>query len=369
MNPLQRLYKTKFTLLAVVSTAIGAASVFLAHWATAQPGWAWVQSWPVNDVGLALLTTGLFGVLFQYVGQRDAEEDAVQRLRTVLHETAPDIRDAVVEGFAFTPGSLTNVASPETLDRVVENCLAIRLKDKALATDIYADLREQIIGASERRYDVNASIALSPWEHGPKSGKGAMFVATVTWEYRVTPSSPVLRFSCVSDLEEYDEVRRDPTSTATWYFEPIAGLKGSSDEAFQLVQVAVNGKAQAMRRTTRVGSQVYTVNIKDDFKSQPHEVTISYTYRVLVQQNGHMLHLDVSRPTKGLRIQLAYGGCGIRYVNVLDYIASSTQPRVSRLPASGPTPSVDVSFDGWVLPKAGVAFVWVLDSEMAGEPK
>lgn len=37
----------------------------------------------------------------------------------------------------------------------------------------------------------------------------------------------------------------------------------------------------------------------------------------------------------------------------------------SRLPASGPTPSIALRFDGWILPKAGVAFVWVLDSEMA----
>ena len=37
---------------------------------------------------------------------------------------------------------------------------------------------------------------------------------------------------------------------------------------------------------------------------------------------------------------------------------------LSRLPASEPTPSVFLRFDGWILPKAGVAFVWVLDEEM-----
>jgi hypothetical protein len=30
-----------------------------------------------------------------------------------------------------------------------------------------------------------------------------------------------------------------------------------------------------------------------------------------------------------------------------------------------PTPSVEVGFDGWMFPKAGVAFVWVLDEEVA----
>jgi hypothetical protein len=34
------------------------------------------------------------------------------------------------------------------------------------------------------------------------------------------------------------------------------------------------------------------------------------------------------------------------------------------LPASDPTPSIEVGFDGWALPKAGVGFVWVLEEEM-----
>jgi hypothetical protein len=44
---------------------------------------AWLRSWPVNEVGLGLFTTGLFGVLFRYVGQRDAEEEQIQRIRHV----------------------------------------------------------------------------------------------------------------------------------------------------------------------------------------------------------------------------------------------------------------------------------------------
>jgi hypothetical protein len=32
--------------------------------------------------------------------------------------------------------------------------------------------------------------------------------------------------------------------------------------------------------------------------------------------------LDFPRPTKGLKVHFAYGGCGIDRVNVVDYIAS-----------------------------------------------
>jgi hypothetical protein len=88
-----------------------------------------------------------------------------------------------------------------------------------------------------------------------------------------------------------------------------------------------------------------------------------------MQQHGPPLHLDISRPAKGLKVQFAYGGCRIRHVNVLDYIAGSCPARLSRLPASGPTPSIALGFDGWVLPKAAIAFVWVLEREMALMPE
>jgi hypothetical protein len=45
-------------------------------------------------------------------------------------------------------------------------------------------------------------------------------------------------------------------------------------------------------------------------------------------------------------------------------IASAQQPRTLRSPTSVPARSVDVGFDGWVFPKSGVAFVWVLTSEV-----
>ena len=52
-----------------------------------------------------------------------------------------------------------------------------------------------------------------------------------------------------------------------------------------------------------------------------------------------------------------------RYANVFSYIADANH--ASRIfPGSGPTPSVEISFDGWMFPKGGVAFVWMLESEL-----
>jgi len=367
-NPLHRLYQTKLALLATLSTVTGVALLFLARWAGAGHGWVWLAELPVSEIGATLFSTGLIVIAFEYVDREDAEQRALQRLRKLLKEEAPAFRDAVVDGFAFKPETLTDVASPETLDRIVRNCLAIRFKDRALAEEAYDDMREQVIRASERRYDVSASVALSPWEAGPATGKGSMFVATVRWEYRVVPANSVLRFSCVSDLDEYDEVRQDPSSTETWYFQPVGGLDAGSEEAFKILEVTVDGQPLRTRRSGRKDSQVYTAALGSEVVREPREVVIAFTYRVLVQRNGHLLHLDVSRPSKGLKVQFSYGGCGIRYVSVLDYIASARRPRVSRAAAVEPAPSIDIGFDGWVFPKAGVGFVWVLDEELSAQP-
>lgn len=293
-------------------------------------------------------------MLFHYVGQRDAEEEQIQR-----------IREVIADDFASRPDGLVALVSSETRDHIAENCLRLQLGDSDLARGLYADLRSQIANMPQQCHDMDLSVALAPWAGGPESGSGSMFVATVRTEYKVLLSSEVMRFACVSDIDEYRELLRDPSCTVVHYFERVPGLDGGSELAFQLVEMAVDGRPQLVRRTERAGTQVYTVSLASDLMTEQRMVTIAYTYRVLVQQHGHLFHLDFSRPTKNARVHFAYGNCGIRHVSVLDYIASSAQPGLSKLPASEPTPSIALRFDGWILPKAGVAFVWVLEREMA----
>src|SRR5712691_6585940 len=141
-NALHRLYKTKLALLATISTVLGLALLILSRWLESRPGWAWYAG-VIHDIGATLFSIGLLGIFFQYVGVADQEQKDDDRMLRTLKKTVPDFRDAVVQGFAFAPESLTSVASSKTLDRIIENCLAIQLGDHDLATDAYNDLREQ----------------------------------------------------------------------------------------------------------------------------------------------------------------------------------------------------------------------------------
>lgn len=363
-NLLDQLYKTKLQLIAVIAVVGGVAGLMLAHWGSSPDAPVWLGQLPIGEIGSTLFGTGLLAIFFEYVDRKHGDERTEQRIQAAVRNEAPAIRDAVLDSFAFNADALKGLASPETLDRVASGALGLRLDDAALAEDLYTDLRDQIISAPERWHDVDISITLTPWDAGPETGQGSMFVATVRWQYHVIPAGPAMRFACVSDLVEYRELLRDPGVASAWYFGRSSSLDAGSLTAFELVELSVDGKARPIRRTERHGSQHYTVNLGKRAR-EGHDVTIAYTYRVLVQRHGHLLYLDLPRPTKGLNVKLSYGNAGIRRVNTLDFVASAKSSHVEVTPPSVPERAVSVSFDGWIFPRSGVAFVWVLEEELA----
>ena len=93
-------------------------------------------------------------------------------------------------------------------------------------------------------------------------------------------------------------------------------------------------------------------------------VTNSYTFRVLLQQHGHLLHLDFPRPTNGPKSTSPIAAAGSAVSTSL-----ATSPAVGSLAFHGwnqpHPPRIALRFDGWMLPKAGVGFVWMLEREVA----
>jgi hypothetical protein len=51
-------------------------------------------------------------------------------------------------------------------------------------------------------------------------------------------------------------------------------------------------------------------------------VTITYTYSTLTAQAGHLLFFDIEQPTRNLRVDLDYSGCGVDSVSALDLMPS-----------------------------------------------
>lgn len=54
--------------------------------------------------------------------------------------------------------------------------------------------------------------------------------------------------------------------------------------------------------------------------------------QTLASSSEHPLWLDIAKPAKGLKVELRYGDCGIRNVNVVDFIASAQPTRLMKSP-------------------------------------
>src|SRR4051794_14836082 len=219
-DPLHRLYRLKLVLLATILLAAGLALLVFGHWVPHVASWRWLANWPVIDIGSGLFTTGLLGVAWQYLDGQDSEARDTERLKRVLADSAPAMRDAVIRGFAFEPADLAQVSTPETLDQIITNGLAIRLGDASFAKDIYTDVYEQAVGVPERLHDARIDIRLSPLradERTSKRGNG-LFVVAVHWEFTTVPVFATRRFVCLDDLDEFRDLEQDRKSaTSAWY--------------------------------------------------------------------------------------------------------------------------------------------------------
>ena len=357
---LHSLRKTKTVLLAVSLTLAGLLIIMLSRWLAKMTlgAWGWLQDVPLAELGGGLVSAGLISPIFEYASQRDQE----RRFRQIIREEAPAMRDAVVEGFAIHPEDLKRVATPELLDDIAANVMALCLGDEQFAREIYRDIRDQAIRAAERWYDVVVRVRLSTAVERSTAGTPLLDV-TVEWEYTTVPSSTTRRFACVSDQDEYNELRQDVPATSTWFMAPRPGMDARSREAYELLELTVDGRPQPIRRSTRATGQTYSVDLDEDARSGK-PVRIRQVFRTITPQWSHRLYFAVAQPTRGWSLRLDYTDTTIAEVHVSDTMATTPASSVVHSPEAVPGKEITVETSGWLLPRSGVAFTWATNDEL-----
>lgn len=360
----KRLRKTKAFLLATSLTLAGVLLIMLNGWVSnLNLGvWNWLHALPIGELGGTLFGAGLLSTLFEYTFRKDQEEATVEQFRQIIHEQAPAMRDAVIEGFAIHPEDLKRVSNPDLLDDIAANVMALRLGDEQFAREIYTDIRDQAIRAAERWYDVEVRIRLSSALERSTNGT-PLFDVTVEWEYTTVPSSATRRFACVDNREEYTDLREDFPATSAWMMVPRPGMNASSKESYELLEFTVDGRPQTIRRATRKSGQTYTVHL--DAKSRTGEaVRLRQIFRTITPCWGHRLFFELPQPARNMVLSLDYTNTDITHMRVSDTVASARPVHVVRSPQEVADKVVKVSADGWLMPKSGFAFTWTLEKEL-----
>ena len=352
---LNRFHRLKLVLASVVLTVVGIVLILVGNTLSESHSDGWVSLIPWNELGGIIIGAGLLSIWIDQLFRREQEALTDRRLRQLLHDHAPTMRDAVLKAFAANREDLVRVATPETLDRIIANSLALRLDDEQFAHEVFTDIREQAVTAPERWHDLKIDVDLSPMIDHP-----GYFAVTVRREYSTVPAFSHRTFVCTSSKREYAELARGSSETRAWYLRPNTDFAASDRSAYEVVQFTVNGEERPIRRASRKNYQAYSVELGDDATSSPEPMAISQTFRTITRANGNLLFFDIEQPTRNISISLDYTGTGIETVSVIDHLSSVRPTRIERSPEEVPTRTVRLEMDGWAFPRAGVAFVWSL---------
>ena len=359
-----RLRKTKAALLATALTLAGVLLIMLNGWLSSLNlgDWSWLHALPLGELGGTLFGAGLLGTLFEYSFRKDQEAATTRQFRQIIHDEAPAMRDAVIEGFRFNTDDLERIATPRLLDELAVNSLGMRFGDAAFGREVYGDIKHQAITAEERWYDARVDATLGiPRVRGYTPNP--FFDLLVRWEYTVVPKHRFRKFAVVSDRQRYDQMVAERGETSVWFKPAGTKLDVTDLDNFALIEFAVDGEPLKITRTTDEHGQVYTVDVGEAVVEAEQPVVMSFTYRSRLRRDGHMVHFDVDRPTKGFELELNYQDAGITKMKLVDFISSTRRARVSEAPDVAGVKKYTMSYDGWVLPRAGVAFVWILEDE------
>ncbi|MCA4994223.1 hypothetical protein HWD35_05815 [Tsukamurella tyrosinosolvens] len=360
-STLDELRLTKKILAGLVFVVVGVVLINVGEHIAPMPGWEWLQWLRLGELGTICIGAGLLSVWLDHYLKKTNDEADDLRLDRLFTRKLPEMRDMVLAAFAFKPDDLRRVATPDMLDQIITNSLSLRLGDDTFASEIYRDIRDQAVKATERWHDASVSIHLSPAIAGSSTTGAAtdpLYVVTVRWEYTTVPAHHTRRFACVGTRDDYDELSHEPGETSAWFFTPKAGLTAGDTEAFEVLQFTVDGTPHKIRRSTRRGGQIYSVNLGSETIDRAEPVTIAYTYRTVVRRDGHLLHFDIEQPTRGISVEFDYGDTDIDRVSVLDLIPTTQAARTERTPKEVPARIIRVDYAGWMFPRSGFAFVW-----------
>ena len=359
-----RLRKTKAAFLATALTLAGILLIMLNGWLSGLSlgDWAWLHALPLGELGGTLFGAGLLGTLFEYSFRKDQEAATTRQFRQIIHDEAPAMRDAVIEGFRFNTDDLERIATPKLLDELAVNSLGMRFGDAAFGREVYGDIKHQAITAEERWYDARVDATLGI-PRVRSVAPNPFFDLLVRWEYTVVPKHRFRKFAVVSDRQRYDQMVAERGETSVWFKPAGTKLDVTDLDNFALIEFAVDGELLKITRTTDEHGQVYTVDVGEAVVEAEQPVVMSFTYRSRLRRDGHMVHFDVDRPTKGFELELNYQDAGIAKMKLVDFISSTRRARVSEAPDVAGVKKYTMSYNGWVLPRAGVAFVWILEDE------
>lgn len=134
----------------------------------------------------------------------------------------------------------------------------------------------------------------------------------------MAPKHRFRKFVVVSNRQRYEELVAQRGETSVWYRRPIPGFDVSDPEVFSLEQFTIDSVDVAFQRHADSTSQVYVADLGDEVIRAGKPVVVAFRFRTRTRQQGHVVHIDIDRPTRGLDIEFHYGDAAVAEARMLD---------------------------------------------------
>jgi hypothetical protein len=330
------------------------------------PNWGWIYVVPWESLASACLGSSLVAFAFEWFIRKETEaklnEELAHHFREQHHAIANEVARVI-----FTGGDIMRrILAPNVVDDMIRTGLEIKLGDNYLAKKVYDDQLSQLLTYKERRQNYRCNIYLAPLKNTqlPDDVRQKYYEASIDVRYDTVLQKDSFRFTCVANMEDYNVLLNDPIHELRWEAELTQDFPTLNEAVFDVESITVGGLELNIRRETLGKEFIITAEHVHLSTMHGQEVKVKYRYKVKLQKRGHLLMVHIPCPTQNVVVELDYTKTDIRFVNVLDFFGSRAKSNVRYTPHVPKADKVEIEVNEWIFPKGGVAFVWVLRSEM-----
>lgn len=330
----------------------------------------WLYFFPFKAFAESCLVSLILIIVFTTLIYRELEKKICEAIEKKINDQSKVFTQPISQSLPINKQTLEERFSSSEIEDLIRTGLQIKMKDENLGNDISNGLLRKVIGYEERwqNYRYKASLSLIKDDDISEDIKTKYFQAYIDLRYETLLKKSEFIFVCASTVEEFNKLIGDPSYQERWHF-PITKEFPSphADEtAFNVRYFNVDGVDLNIRRELKPSENKFVIicDHPDLNKKLNSLVTIHYRYETKILKRGHLFKINLVCPTKGVTMELDFANTDIHYVNILDFFVSNENPIIRYIPSREKPHRVEVELNELILPKGGVAFVWVLKQEI-----
>jgi hypothetical protein len=355
--------------MSLVALGLATVALFLAAGAARRsgPGWHWLTRVPFDALAETTLSVTLIGVIYEWLARREFEKAFEASVANALRDQGTEVVAMLAQTLLTDRRTFAQAMSVEATDELVLAALDVRLGGREVAADSYQDMLRMFGTDVQRWSDYRIIISLSP-----VAGLKEYFDAYLEVEFDANVPHDEYLFGAVGDPAEYERMSDRHSRTSSWqevWSSPATpDYPQPSEATFELEYVKVGGREWEVEMLDQAGMHGYRARLPVDAAAPAGGHRIHYRFRARIATSPHVLALTLPYPTRNVEFDFSADGTDIYYVNTFDHLVGSGVPVVTRGPSEREPTTVRIEKAGWVLPRSGVVFGWILQGERPKNP-